>query len=344
MKAQLRTDEHAKRLAQRLLNEYEVVVHPDHPLLFDSPDLLVAAPNNLVAIFILRAKELEASEALFARLAVTRLALPPNLRCVLLIPNERFSHIHSDVAQRHFHDVFTIEETDSLKSFIRDQNAVGRADRVPVKSKTQAFERFEVLFAESQKNLHLDELEYLPLSKSPRKSRPKRTEKKTPEVDAALTRSGDNPPPQMLEVTETPRLIKQMVNQFDFKSLLVEKWDYLNPYTNDMSKLSRRLIVKDDAVLGSIPKTLSTSISERIKPLCRDLLQFSYSLDNGVPYLRENTANLLITDAAPLKRFDPEKPVRAAAFAGWVVTRLRDIDEILNYTYRLRDVVGELGI
>jgi hypothetical protein len=44
----------ARNVVSRLADEFTAVARPDHPLLFDPPDLLAAAPGNLVAGFVLK--------------------------------------------------------------------------------------------------------------------------------------------------------------------------------------------------------------------------------------------------------------------------------------------------
>jgi hypothetical protein len=64
----------------------------------------------------------------------------------------------------------------------------------------------------------------------------------------------------------------------------------------------------------------------------------AYSLDQGVPYLRSGSAGptaLLVADRLPLARWDPLKPLRAAAFAGMSVVVPRT-----NGDEQLREVVA----
>jgi hypothetical protein len=79
--------ESAKELAAKMSAISKVVVRPDHPYLFNGPDLIAGNEGNLYAFFIRRKQELNREEELRARLCRTRLALPAHTVCVLVKPN-----------------------------------------------------------------------------------------------------------------------------------------------------------------------------------------------------------------------------------------------------------------
>jgi hypothetical protein len=46
----------------------------------------------------------------------------------------------------------------------------------------------------------------------------------------------------------------------------------------------------------------------------------AFKRDNGIPHLAELTGNVMVIATWPTMIDDPEKPIRAAAFAGWAMT------------------------
>ncbi len=77
------------RSLERLASPIEVdggigVVWPDHPHLMLAPDVLLAHDGRLVAVFVPTKSELRKPSDVARRLAISRLALPPNLRTALV--------------------------------------------------------------------------------------------------------------------------------------------------------------------------------------------------------------------------------------------------------------------
>jgi hypothetical protein len=60
------------------------VIEPDHPLVFDGPDVLLSTPGNITALFVPNFVEKKNPARLGSRLIATRLAYPTETRCVLV--------------------------------------------------------------------------------------------------------------------------------------------------------------------------------------------------------------------------------------------------------------------
>jgi hypothetical protein len=73
-----------RELRDELPSSYVIVAAPDHPLLIEGPDVLVGGEGNLVAVFTPKASERHSRERLSVRFVLSRLALPPQTRYVLL--------------------------------------------------------------------------------------------------------------------------------------------------------------------------------------------------------------------------------------------------------------------
>ena len=73
-----------------------------------------------------------------------------------------------------------------------------------------------------------------------------------------------------------------------------------------------------------------------VKYLCQH--RFSeFEFDNNVPYPKQFTPGIAVSDAIPELKGDPEKPLRAAAFSGWIFTdasSIQDLDAIIDRAER----------
>lgn len=86
------------------------------------------------------------------------------------------------------------------------------------------------------------------------------------------------------------------------------------------------------------------SLSSRHKPvqqlrtLCSTGLVDSYALDTGIPYQKsDSNLNVLLIEQWPTVRNDPEKPVRSAAFGGWIMAKSSSALDIFYLIERSRN-------
>jgi hypothetical protein len=54
-----------------------------------------------------------------------------------------------------------------------------------------------------------------------------------------------------------------------------------------------------------------------------------FRLDNGIPYCDSNQyPNILLIEKWPHLQHDPDKPLRSAAFSGWIMAISSTVDDI----------------
>ena len=140
-----------QEIGKELSNELIVAVRPYHPYLFSDPYLLLADSGSLVAVFIPKTYELKDPVQILVRQAISRLALAPHLRSVLLFDSDRSIDYFKEAVNYNFNEYLDISEYRSLKKFTLDKKAGEYLRTLPDEIKRRAFIRFEILFRESQK-------------------------------------------------------------------------------------------------------------------------------------------------------------------------------------------------
>ena len=83
------------------------------------------------------------------------------------------------------------------------------------------------------------------------------------------------------------------------------------------------------------------STLEKMRPFCIASLMLNYSLDSGIPYPRSYTLNMMFSETVPVSQFDPLKPIRAAAFAGWAVSTVESGEEAQRQIDELKQRASE---
>lgn len=138
-------------LEYELNDQFSVVNKPDIPVLSSGPDLLIGQSGSLVGVFIPSREEIRDLDLLLVRLALTRLALPRHLRCVLV--GNHFPK-NMDYMGLNFHEVLNYREFSLLKKFILDKSAGDSVKPVPNHIRLEALTRFEIIF---RKNMELNQ-------------------------------------------------------------------------------------------------------------------------------------------------------------------------------------------
>lgn len=87
-----------------------------------------------------------------------------------------------------------------------------------------------------------------------------------------------------------------------------------------------------------------TSLSSRSRPvqqlrsICNTGLVEGHQLDTGVPYPKtDSQLNVLLVESWPSVRHDPEKPLRSAAFACWIMTSSSGAEDVVRLLSRSRE-------
>jgi hypothetical protein len=313
----IRSDMRAKVLAssiqKRLRGNVSIALHPDHPLLFDGPDVLVALPGNLVAIFVLRVAETTNPESLLSRLAVARLALPTNLRCILIVPKIGVREFYDEFVIKQFHEVASDQEPSSVVAFIKDPIALGQVHGVPLDVKTFVFKRFGVFLSQSYDFLDINQ---------------KLDEAESYRQSSIIGKKSQNP-------VEVRSKLMTDLDERQFNPTRLFAWSKRQEV---VEPISRRLLSAGRNTVGVVSSNVRGSLSQKIKPLCRDILHASYEFDSGVPYPKIKSANLLVTNSEnALTGYDRLKPVRTAAFTGWAISPVSDIDRHLDELHTIQN-------
>ncbi len=137
------------RLGKDLRGDFLIIKDPDHPYLISPPDILLAAPGQLLAIFIPKKNEGSSSYKLISRLIAVRLALPETATCILLQPND--SQITSHWIENSFDDVLEVSEFWKYCSTFVGKGITKRWEPIPNELRLRHFLRSGILFQESEK-------------------------------------------------------------------------------------------------------------------------------------------------------------------------------------------------
>lgn len=122
---------HIARLLQRELESgYIAVTGPDHPLLIEGPDALIGGEAGMLAIFMPKAKEWVRPDRLKVRFILSRLALPPETRHVLVLEEELRNHSIERLG-RNFAAVLNWRSRRELAEIARDKEFMGEQRMVP---------------------------------------------------------------------------------------------------------------------------------------------------------------------------------------------------------------------
>lgn len=247
------------RLLQRELeSSYIIVSGPDHPLLIEGPDALIGGEGGMLAIFMLKAKERARPDRLEVRFILSRLALPPDTRHVLVL-EEAMQVGTVEGLSRNFATVLGWDRRRDLAKIARDKEFVGEQRMLP------------------------------------------------PEVAAFVQH-------RYADALQATRVLQWMNRSYER-----EKFDEQYP------EPSRRRRKPEKTPFERLaPGVLFTSFgqgapdSAAVRSLADQTTLAGFSLDNGVPYpTREDDYGLALIDRLPEYRGDPDKLIRAAAFAGW---------------------------
>ncbi len=305
-----------RQLLKRLPH-YTFVDRPDHPLLYEGPDILVAAPEKLAAIFVCKTAEGEQPRRLLSRLVAARLALPEHTRCILVVPEEQ-----RQIGERlsyHFHATLDVSDPASLAYFLEDAKAQGPAEDIPEPIRRFVYRRYQIAWNESRiKNFVRsdDEPGEIIAEPSQRSRRDANAQRSETSIDG----------PRSLQATA------EQFRKVGFEDVWVRSWT--SPQTvSPVGSTQRRtpMVRRDETVVGVLPNRPESPM-ESVKPFCRNALTLNFSLQSGVPYLTQPTVNILISEEIPLGRFDPEKPMRSAAFCGWTIYKTEDPDSVQEYS------------
>lgn len=141
---------------------------------------------------------------------------------------------------------------------------------------------------------------------------------------------------------------KELLSTDGYRPLSVLSWS-----RPDRSGARAHIAVRKISGLSTYPEVeeimLATSPSPRIgatfsqiKSFCATAIQSDFYMEGGDVKLNKelrNSLKILMTSKVPFNRIDPEKPLRVAAFTGWVVTNVHRPDEIEAFTDDVAHIV-----
>lgn len=139
------------RLKRNLSGDFLIIKDPDHPYLISPPEILLAVPERLLAIFFIKGHETSSPYRLISRLVASRLALPQSTSCILVRSTK--SNLNDFQMEYSFDDV--LEESEILnycKIFLKE-NTIKKWKSVPPEIRQNHFLRTNILLNESHKNL-----------------------------------------------------------------------------------------------------------------------------------------------------------------------------------------------
>lgn len=220
------------------------------------------------------------------RLILSRLALPPHLRCVLLTDTDRvpigpIGYFWED----NFHEVLAPEDQKNLDKFVSDKKAGRSIQPIDSEIRRKAFARTQLLLRET---LRRDE-----------------------------TRQKGLP----LE-----NLRKALYAREEYGPTEIHRW--WRAEGRREQTVYRSLRHTRTAIVSLSSFTSPHRYVPKLQRLFYPSIKLLYEIDLGAPYTREQIPLLILTDNLPSGRNDPLKPLRAAAFAGWIITRIQSVGEV----------------
>jgi hypothetical protein len=291
---------------QHALSDFYVVPRPDHPLLSSPPDILIGGAGKLTAVFLISKSTKRAS--LQARLIAARLALPPTTRMVAILPQDFPSPLN-----------YVLENFDEVQPYSVNSQSLPRYCKGDSTPKADKKELQAVRAWHSASYSTAFQIAAL---------RRKHEIKTTPAdkvVEDLRTRYQLSDETFAIEYRASPIRIDKTNRSL----VRVEK--------NKIRDYSKRYETTNTAeVRGSTVATLHSnqSRSNGLRAYWQKGLDSSFNLDTGVPYPnRFKQPSILLVDAWPTIKHDPEKPMRTAAFSGWIMaspSTTEDIEELIT--------------
>lgn len=130
----------ARLLHRQLPSSFLVVSAPDHPLLIRAPDIIASTEQSIVALFTPSATERRSQSLFKSRFVLSRLALPPHARFLLVF--EPFDESIARDFARDFAEVIPWSDRAGIVSIVQDRNFVGHHRDVPSEVAVDAQTRF----------------------------------------------------------------------------------------------------------------------------------------------------------------------------------------------------------
>lgn len=268
------------RTAKSVLPEDTVVAtKPDHPFLFSGPDVLIGSRGALLAAFFVKTREISRPKELTARLVASRLALPEQTKCVVVL-NGTETEKHSIFKQFDFvfeQTLRPIEITQVMSHVTKSEERRSFLSKV----RRDAYVNYSAL-------LHVHRLQS----------------------------AGDS-----------------------YKSVSIDHYKNL-PDLGVSWHGSKEIRKYNDSLIGMKRTNTRSKFMAAIYEYSIQTFNENYSLHEGVPEPNRMMLDVAMYTSPELYLGrDPEKPLRVAAFSGWLLTDpddlFLDIDFYLKETRRV---------
>jgi hypothetical protein len=96
--------------------------------------------------------------------------------------------------------------------------------------------------------------------------------------------------------------------------------------------------VVSDTIVAALAGSSRQSPALRVRSLWAAGLSADFTFDNRVPYQKHFLPRVLLVDAWPSNRWDPDKPARAMAFGGWLMAIPTTADDTVALVGRALEV------
>ncbi|TJW14952.1 MAG: hypothetical protein E5W82_09510 [Mesorhizobium sp.] len=107
--------------------------------------------------------------------------------------------------------------------------------------------------------------------------------------------------------------------------------DALNGHTKRSDRRFRSVIRFGESYVGELGDSPRPAALATLQSFARKAFVDNYDLVDGVPELKRQALDVAIYDADLRRGLDPSKPLRASAFAGWLLTNSAAADDLSHY-------------
>lgn len=287
-------------LSRLFPGDFTVAVNPDHPNLFDGPDVLAARAGHLVAVFLPKSTEITSPDRLEVRLVLSRLALPRHARCILAYTQDDVDRgFSAEAFEPHFHGILGLGKARQLENVVEDPHLGHPEQDIPNWIRESVHDRFAFLLdISSEFGAAAVQL--------------------TPAIHEGLATYH----------LDSSRTLRPLAANSALPPAIVKRYKAAYP-----SFINKTRIV--DGVLVALSPEKGNRSLKVLQSYLTPFVQICYRIENGVPVPRRHWAGLFVTDRLPVNRLDPAKPIHAAALAGWAIASSPSEDQIMDTVKRI---------
>lgn len=136
------------------------------------------------------------------------------------------------------------------------------------------------------------------------------------------------------------QILQMFRDQFDAQPTTLPPWGQQGE-----NRRVNKFLTGNKIIATAVNFSNRNSIQPVLQPVVDFGFRSGFSLDKGVPYPVAPSINMLLVDKVPHIAHDPQKPLRCAALAGWLMITPRPFDEyqqvVADANEKLRAAVVE---